>query len=431
MKGKILLTLLCTATYVVNAQFIINDKGQAAIGTKPSEAGLTLKSMSTDVGLSLIHNSSDALYRFEFSKYGKWGGSSNKNCLQLMYKATPSSSIDMICEYRPNDNKIYFDKMINVYSDRFLIDEHTGFNNGKGYEYILSGYPGIRLTYQNKENNGYSMGGIFLTDYGVRIWSGRGSSSIMAFVHAGTRKNVAYINSTGQLVQSSDARNKKNVKRISGSLQKIQKLEGKTYKFVNDEESSYNKKLHEQYKKGAEYNVGFLAQELELILPELVETDSLGEKYVNYIGIIPYLVEAIKEQQSQIDELQTLIKNTPGKKHNRVQSLKKDSDNEGELNNDIETDMDSVYEYETLLYQNSPNPFSQSTQIEFSLSPEVTNAMICIYNMNGSQLKCYHLENCGNGFVTIDGCELRPGMYMYSLIADGLLIDTKRMVLTE
>lgn len=432
MKKHILLALLCSTTYVVNAQFIIDDKGQAAIGIKPSESGLTVKSRTTDVGLDLMHNSSNALYRLEYAKNGKWGGSSD--CLQLMYRATSSSTADMIWEYRPNNGKFYIDKMINVYSDRFLIDESRDFDNGKGYNYTLSGYPGVRITYQSKTDNGkYSMGGLFLSDYGVRIWSGRGSSGIMSFVHAGTRKNVAYISSTGQLVQTSDARNKKNVKRISGSLQKIQKVEGKTYKFVDDEEMSYKKNLHEQYKKGAEFNVGFLAQELEQIFPELVETDSAGEKYVNYIGIIPYLVEAIKEQQNQIDKLQTQINKNTGKKNNKVKSFMKEpgyDEYTSEISsNEYETDI--IAEYENILYQNLPNPFSQNTQIEYSLVPDAQNAMICIYDMNGSQLKCYNLDTSGVGVVTIDGSELRAGMYMYSLLVDGKLIDTKRMVLTE
>ena len=71
MKKHILLALLCSTTYVVNAQFIIDDKGQAAIGIKPTESGLTVRSRTTDVGLDLMHNSSNALYRLEYAK--KWG----------------------------------------------------------------------------------------------------------------------------------------------------------------------------------------------------------------------------------------------------------------------------------------------------------------------------------------------------------------------
>lgn len=83
------------------------------------------------------------------------------------------------------------------------------------------------------------------------------------------------------------------------------------------------------------------------------------------------------------------------------------------------------------LHQNTPNPFSQTTTLGYSLADNVQKAMICIYNMNGTQLKCIPLSNTTTGSITINGNELKPGMYMYSLITDGQLVDTKRMVLTE
>lgn len=56
--------------------------------------------------------------------------------------------------------------------------------------------------------------------------------------------------------------------------------------------------------------LGFIAQEVAEVLPELVQTNihdgSLG---VNYIAVIPLLVEALKEQQAQIEELKSQLKN--------------------------------------------------------------------------------------------------------------------------
>ena len=58
--------------------------------------------------------------------------------------------------------------------------------------------------------------------------------------------------------------------------------------------------------RGKGIQQGFIAQEVEKIIPELITG---GEtKYVNYQGIIPVLVEAIKEQQKQIDELKSKLK---------------------------------------------------------------------------------------------------------------------------
>jgi len=50
-----------------------------------------------------------------------------------------------------------------------------------------------------------------------------------------------------------------------------------------------------------------LAQEVKKVFPELVKENEKGELSVNYIGLIPVLIESIKEQQKQIDELKKLV----------------------------------------------------------------------------------------------------------------------------
>jgi len=78
-----------------------------------------------------------------------------------------------------------------------------------------------------------------------------------------------------------------------------------------------------------------------------------------------------------------------------------------------------------------PNPFSESTRIEYQLHENVQNAQICIYDLNGSQLKSYPVNPASAGSLIIKGNEFKPGTYIYSLIADGQVVDTKRMVLTD
>jgi hypothetical protein len=51
--------------------------------------------------------------------------------------------------------------------------------------------------------------------------------------------------------------------------------------------------------------------------------------------------------------------------------------------------------------------------------------------MNGVQLKSYSIPEKGKGNITIQGAEFSAGMYLYALIADGKVIDTKRMILTK
>ena len=54
-----------------------------------------------------------------------------------------------------------------------------------------------------------------------------------------------------------------------------------------------------------------------------------------------------------------------------------------------------------------------------------------MYNMTGVPVKNYTIEQTGEGVLTIMGSELNPGMYLYSLIVDGIEVDTRRMILTE
>ena len=64
--------------------------------------------------------------------------------------------------------------------------------------------------------------------------------------------------------------------------------------------------------------------------------------------------------------------------------------------------------------------------------PEVTRrASIIIYNLEGKQLKNIQVNERGTATVKISGSEFKPGMYLYTLIADGKVVDTKRLILTK
>lgn len=84
-----------------------------------------------------------------------------------------------------------------------------------------------------------------------------------------------------------------------------------------------------------------------------------------------------------------------------------------------------------ILEQNNPNPFNTSTIIGFYLPTTIATANIYVYDMNGVQLKSYTVSERGKSNITIKGTELIASMYLYALIADGKVIDTKRMILTK
>ncbi|MDR1973272.1 MAG: T9SS type A sorting domain-containing protein [Bacteroidales bacterium] len=87
---------------------------------------------------------------------------------------------------------------------------------------------------------------------------------------------------------------------------------------------------------------------------------------------------------------------------------------------------------ENILYQNSPNPFNKKTTIQYKLSEKTINAKICIYDLNGKELRCFNLNTAkGTSSVEVNASDLPAGIYLYSLIVDNKVVATKRMILTE
>jgi hypothetical protein len=74
---------------------------------------------------------------------------------------------------------------------------------------------------------------------------------------------------------------------------------------------------------------------------------------------------------------------------------------------------------------------SQSTEIRYYLPETVEVASLCVYDLQGKQLKQQTITKRGAGVQTINGAEFAAGMYLYALIADGKEVDVKRMILTE
>jgi hypothetical protein len=108
-----------------------------------------------------------------------------------------------------------------------------------------------------------------------------------------TSSSKIYFNpSTGTLNSTiynslSDENKKKNIKTIGNAIDTINQLNGVEFDWKDTGVKSY----------------GVIAQEIEKVLPHLVTMDDQGNKSVNYNGLFGFLINAIKEQQKQIDDL--------------------------------------------------------------------------------------------------------------------------------
>jgi hypothetical protein len=107
------------------------------------------------------------------------------------------------------------------------------------------------------------------------------------------------IRCVGAVNTTSDARLKQQIRPITGALARVQALRGVRYTFRQQEYPALHLPDGEQ--------IGVLAQEVEAIFPELVSTDAQGYKAVNYAQLTPVLIEALKEQQRQLERQQQQI----------------------------------------------------------------------------------------------------------------------------
>jgi hypothetical protein len=124
------------------------------------------------------------------------------------------------------------------------------------------------------------------------------------FYVAGDATISGKFNSNG-IQESSDERFKKNIQPIQGALKKVMQLEGVSYNWRVDE--------FPKRKFGERTEIGVIAQDLEKVYPELVSTDQDGYKSVQYSHLVPVLIEAIKEQQKQIEGLKKQAENNESK----------------------------------------------------------------------------------------------------------------------
>jgi hypothetical protein len=94
----------------------------------------------------------------------------------------------------------------------------------------------------------------------------------------------------GDVVISSDARLKSNIVSLGSTLSKLLLIDGKSYEM-----------------KGKQ-KIGVLAQEIKEVFPELVTEDENENLAVNYQGLVPVLINALKEQENKVQEQEERIK---------------------------------------------------------------------------------------------------------------------------
>jgi hypothetical protein len=232
------------------------------------------------------------------------------------------------------------------------------------------------------------------------------------------------------VLTASDISLKINITPIEGALGKVKNLQGVRYQFKEEKEGENGEE---------DFRLGFIAQEVEKICPEVVKETPDGIKGMSYSDLIAVLVEAIKEQQTQIEDLRVMVFECCQQNPNYT-SPKNSNENNGqddiEMRNDnllqhLSTDENTTQGTLARLFQNVPNPFSANTEISFEIPSNAISAKLLIHDMQGAEIKSYGITTKGIGSIIIQGSELQAGIYMYTLLVNNRIVDTKKMILTK
>lgn len=261
----------------------------------------------------------------------------------------------------------------------------------------------------------------------VSIWGATGNYnnySTPSNYYAGWFDGDVMINGAGYYTGwgtiLSDRRFKKEIHSIENASSLIAQLNPSTYYMDTNNEYGLHFSSKKQY--------GFISQEVEQIIPDLITevhkpatVDREGKevakavdyKGIDYMAFIALLTKGMQEQQKKIEELAAAN-----------QDLKQQIQQTGiQQLNAVETGFQ--------MSQNVPNPFTHETVVKYTIPTSVNNAYMAVYDLTGKQITTFAIDQKGSASITLTAEKLAAGIYIYSIVADGKIMDSKRMVVAE
>jgi hypothetical protein len=223
----------------------------------------------------------------------------------------------------------------------------------------------------------------------------------------------------------SDVSIKTNVQDLSGSLQTILDLRGVSF--------DWNHSVNQEFQFDSSNHIGFIAQEVQSIEPRLTFNGDNNLLHVDYNKVVPVLVEAIQEQNAIISYQDSMINEL----NNRLSNLENCINSLNLCNQNQPNQMAQPTTGQTItlntvqsivLNQNVPNPFAEQTVITFSLPENIQKANILFYDSNGKMINNVDIKERGNSQLNVFANDLSTGIYTYTLVADGQIVATKKMV---
>jgi hypothetical protein len=222
----------------------------------------------------------------------------------------------------------------------------------------------------------------------------------------------ASIDNTGSLIRTpSDLRLKENIVTIENNLDKILKLRPVAYNYIN----------REKYGEGK--TIGFIAQEVETIIPEVVKksADDYQLRSLNYVEVIPVLTGAIKEQQEIITTQNQRIDQLEKEMEEIKAMIKNQGGSQPSQQNPASTGSMNVV----------PNPTYGKTTVNYTISGDYANASVIVYNELGQKMGEYVITQKGNGSVDVDATSFAGGAYFCKLVVDENIREVKKFIVSK
>ena len=321
---------------------------------------------------------------------------------------------------------------------------------------------GSKLTFGDFGQFPYNGWNVFIGEYGTtdsdQLWlhgkngiyltRGGQASNIIAYYNPASNSNFVF--NTNLRVNgvdiTSDARLKENVQSLQNPLDLLSHVSGVTYNYKLSEINKYrepdkskfteeqsiqenasdmqtsmdaasiekanrDKQLQnvidrKEAEEASRKRIGFLAQDVEKVLPELVKTDEDGVKSIDYIGFIPLLVESINEMRLTIQEQQNEIE--------MLQSL---------LSVETKSTLRSTSTGNPDMVEGAKLYNRAGASVSYTLPSTFNNAYLQVFDISGRVVKKITLT-IANDIVDINPSEIGYGTFVYALYVDGQKADT-------
>lgn len=354
--------------------------------------------------------------------------------------------------YETGSDKLYIDNSNTssplIYGD--FAQDHITINGGlgvtggiSGSSLYLSGAGGVNFQLREETVSGCSaakwhfevgricgVGPIPPAPFPFMTLSHYGDGSTQHRIGIGTTAPQEKLHVNGKVLATdfltnSDKRLKKDFEPIHNAGELVRQLEGVTY--------TYQQNLKEEGRNLPEgKHIGFIAQDVQKVIPEIVAEDEEGYLSVSYQSLIPLLVESQKELKIQNDELRDQL--TESRAANEALALEVEKIKEilATLTDDVPSrtvQLDGTTE--EMLHQNAPNPFSEVTTIEYNLPAHCTETKLLIMDSNGKLVQSIEQLETGRGQVVLQANSLTPGTYRYMLVCQGQTLASKSMVIVQ